>query len=137
MLDPTCGYSEKEGYKMYSSPCMMEVLSCEAGAPATKSNDAVCGKKILKSGQSHTRFFKTGCTAIDLEAEIVDESFCEEVEEVEDTRVMPNDAGLNVPEEGKSKKNKKNKKDRQNIWTNMPSWRVPGWGRRKRATQNE
>lgn len=105
--------------------------------------DTICSicYQILKSGQSHTRFFKTGCTAIELEAEIVDESFCEEVEEVEDTRVMPNDAGVDggVPKEDKGKKNKKNKKDRQkdNIWTQMPSWRVPGWGRRKRATQNE
>jgi len=42
---PTCGYSEKQGYKTYSNPCMMEVISCEAGEIATKANDAVCGKK--------------------------------------------------------------------------------------------
>jgi hypothetical protein len=126
--DPTCGHSQKEGYKIYSNPCMMDVLSCEAGDPARKTNDAVCAKKSNGS----TRFYKTGCQATTLGAEIVDISECQEEEEEEEREMMMDvaepvathqvqgNARPTRPKKGNKGKKKGNKQG--GIWTRLPTW---------------
>lgn len=134
MYAPVCGWSELHGYVTYSNPCMMDVISCEAGENAVESKKSVCGQKA----NGVTRYFRTGCVAGESNANIVDDSECEEKEDREmQMDVFVTQEEEEEEEESKETKKRGNRKGGRNndIWSSLADF---GWGRfgRKRRQVN-
>jgi coxsackievirus/adenovirus receptor len=156
----TCG-KNKDGYIMYSNPCMMDVLTCEANDPARQVNKNVCG---MKKDGTH-RFFHNVCFALGLNqanihnpdgpdlqlpATVVDDENCE-AEEEEETFMAGDFTGKETtdamtPQQKRRQKNrqKNNKNKQKNIWDYFTNWRQPFMfddveefrGRKRRSTEN-